>query len=192
MLHVTSIIERRDEPAAKADRIPEGEDLVELILGELEPVMALQRHAMAHVWHDRSISKANMHVLMLLDQLGPLPMGRLATLVDVSLPSLTGIVDRMAEHGLVTRGSAEHDRRVVVIHVADKGRETLQELEQVRRDLMRRVLRAMNPGDQRLCLGTVRTMHRIVDELEPDGHGAWPCARPDIHATPTTTESTEG
>jgi DNA-binding MarR family transcriptional regulator len=89
----------------------------------------------------------------------------------------------MAEHGLVTRGRDENDRRVVVIHVADKGRETLHELEQVRRDLMRRVLRAMSPKDQRLCLGTVRTMHRIVDELEPDGHGAWPCARPDIHTT---------
>jgi MarR family transcriptional regulator, organic hydroperoxide resistance regulator len=192
MVHVTSIIERQDESATAVDQVPQGEDLVELILGELEPVMALQRHAMAHVWHDRSISKANMHVLMLLDQLGPLPMGRLATLVDVSLPSLTGIVDRMAEHGLVNRGRDESDRRVVVIHVADKGRETLQELESVRRDLMRRVLRAMSPVDQTLCLGTVRTMHRIVDELEPDGHGAWPCARPDIHRTAITEPTTEG
>lgn len=191
MVHMTSIIERPADSADVASPPAEGEELVELILGELEPVMALQRHAMAHVWHDRSISKANMHVLMLLDQLGPLPMGRLATLVDVSLPSLTGIVDRMAEHGLVDRGRDEHDRRVVVVHVADKGRQTLQELEQVRRDLMRRVLQEMSPTDQRQCLGTVRTMHRIVDELEPDGHGAWPCARPDIH-TPRTTEPTEG
>jgi DNA-binding MarR family transcriptional regulator len=190
---MTSIIENTsDSPAPNADRVPAGDDVVELILGELEPVMALQRHAMAHVWHDRSISKANMHVLMLLDQLGPLPMGRLATLVDVSLPSLTGIVDRMAEHGLVTRERDEHDRRVVVVHVADKGRQTLQELEQVRREMLRRVLRAMSSKDQQQCLDTVRTMHRIVDEIEPDGHGAWPCARPDIHTASVPESTPEG
>lgn len=181
MLHVSPTIDPAWNRAGSP--LPGGDatDVVERIIGELEPVMALQRHAMAHVWHDRSISKANMHVLMLLDQLGPLAMSRLATLVDVSLPSLTGIVDRMEEHGLVTRERDEHDRRVVVVHLAEKGRETLQELEQARRDLLRDVFHAMSAAELRSCLSVVRRMHRIVDEMEPEGHGLFPCARPDVH-----------
>ena len=183
---MTSTIPNRAAPAARGtDDQPEREDLVEDILDQLGPVMAHQRHAVAHVWNDRSVSKTNLHVLMLMEQLGSLPMGRLATLVDVSLPSLTGIVDRMEEHGLVSRGRDENDRRVVVVQLADKGRQILVELEQARRDLLRRVLKQMSVADQQACLGVVRTMHRIVDQLEPEGHGAWPCANPS-HLSPPT------
>ncbi len=40
-------------------------------------------------------------------------MGRLAERLDVSLPNVTGIVDRMAERGFVERGRDAEDRRVV-------------------------------------------------------------------------------
>ena len=40
---------------------------VDDILDGLTPMMAYQRRSMMRVWQDRSLSKLNLHVLMLLD-----------------------------------------------------------------------------------------------------------------------------
>ena len=83
------------------DDPPEREDLVEDILDD-GPVMAHQRRAVAHVWNERSVSKTKLHVLMLREQLGSLPMGRLATLVDVSLPVVTVALPELPLRGMAS------------------------------------------------------------------------------------------
>jgi DNA-binding MarR family transcriptional regulator len=123
---------------------------------------------MGRVWQDRSVSKLNLHVLMLLSSRGPMPMSRLAALADVSLPSLTGIVDRMEERGLAERVRDERDRRVVVVQVTDRGRTSCEEFEAVPRETMRRILNELSEADQRTCLKAFRAMRQAVERLEPE------------------------
>ena len=51
----------------------------------------------------------------MLDTEGPTSMGRLAEALDISVASMTGIVDRMEERGLVERRHEGKDRRVVLV-----------------------------------------------------------------------------
>src|SRR5262245_5635656 len=44
-------------------------------------------------------------------------------------PDVTRLIDRMDRRGLVTRGRARRDRRVVEVGITDKGREILQSLD---------------------------------------------------------------
>ena len=88
---------------------------VDEVLEGLSPMMAYQRRAMMRIWQDRSLSKLHLHVLTLLDHHGPLPMSRLAALVGVSVSNMTGIVDRLAQHGLVERIRDDRDRRLVLV-----------------------------------------------------------------------------
>jgi DNA-binding MarR family transcriptional regulator len=145
---------------------PGTDEIVEGILGELEPIMTRTREALVHVWNDRSVSKTNLHILMLLDQLGRQPMSRLATLADVSMPNMTAVIDRMAEHGLVERARGDDDRRVVLVSVTDQGRAILDEFQAVRREYLRRVINAMRDGDRRTCYAAFRAFRRVADELE--------------------------
>ena len=148
----------------------DGEDgsLIERIIEAYEPVVAAQRSVIARVWRDRSISKLNLHLLMLLCAHGPQPMGRLAALADVSLPNLTAMVDRMEQLRLVKRVQDDSDRRVVIVRPTARGRSQVEEIESIRREEMRRILRRLSPSEQRLCLRAMQAMARAAEAGRPD------------------------
>ena len=140
------------------------DDIVEQIIDETEALFTAQRRVIARVWQDRSISKLNIHLLMLLQVHGPQSMSQLAGLADVALPNLTGIVDRMEERGLVRRERDSVDRRVVVVHATAQGAALLAELESVRREELRRILRTLALDEQQLCLRAMRIISQAAAE----------------------------
>jgi DNA-binding MarR family transcriptional regulator len=162
MLHVSTTI----SSGTRAGR-REAAALIEQAVHEFLPIVAFQRRQMRHIWQDRSVSKLNLHLLMLLSNNGPMPMSRLASLAEVALPNLSAIVDRMEERGLAERVRDERDRRVVLVQVTDRGRASCEEFEAVPRDTMRRILSALSEADQRTCLRAFRAMRRAVEQLEP-------------------------
>jgi DNA-binding MarR family transcriptional regulator len=154
-----------------------GNELVEEIIGELEPLIV--RQYQAAVWHDRTISKTHMFVLMLLMEHDQMPMSRLAGMLDVSFPSLSGIIDRMEERGLVERIRDEDDRRIVLVKSTEEGHASVAEVQEMRRDYLRRILRSMAVGDRRTCQAAFKAMRRAAEAIPPDVAGAPACA-PDL------------
>jgi 5'-methylthioadenosine phosphorylase len=67
-------------------------------------------------------------------------MTTLARTLDVSLPSMTGIADRMASHELVERVRDPDDRRVVRCRLTSAGRDRLAAVESMQRDRISCVL----------------------------------------------------
>ena len=142
----------------------ESADLVEQILQQLEPMVARQRRAIARHGCLRAISSTHLHVLYLLESEGPMPMSRLAERLDVSLPNVTGIVDRMVERGFVERGRDLGDRRVVTVQAAPAGREAVEEMDQIRRQSMKTILARLTPDQQRGALETFTAMRAAAAE----------------------------
>ena len=140
------------------------EETVEQIIAAYEPVVLSQRRVLARVWKDRSISKRNMHLLMLLEAHGPLSMSELAAHAESSLPNLTGTIGRMEELGLVRRSHSEDDRRRVNVRATAKGRALVQQIELVRRGELRRILLKLTPEEQALCLQAMQAMARAATE----------------------------
>jgi DNA-binding MarR family transcriptional regulator len=83
---------------------------------------------------------AHFVVLSQLVEGDGLPMTTLARTLDVSLPSMTGIADRMASHGLVERVRDPDDRRVVRCRLTSAGRDRLTAVESMQRDRITCVL----------------------------------------------------
>ena len=86
------------------------------------------------------VSMTHMHVMWLLQHHGDLPMSRLAELLDVSFSNATGIIDRMEERGLVERVRVPDDRRVVLVRIAPKRLEALEEIEAIKQDRLQAIL----------------------------------------------------
>jgi DNA-binding MarR family transcriptional regulator len=147
----------------------EPQSIVDRALGELTSILARQRQQMVRYGCMRAVSSGNLHVLMLLDNEGPLPMSRLAEQLDASLPNLTGIVGRMEERGLLERVRDLADRRVVNVRITDAGRTTMQEVETVKLRNFRLVLEAMTPSQQATCLTAFRALHETADRLDAQG-----------------------
>lgn len=139
-------------------------DVPEQIMAELDFLIRHGRRQMARHWSLTDVSTTHLHVLMVLDSDGPVPMGRLAQTLLCSDPNATGIIDRMEERRLVERIRDEHDRRVVHVRITDEGRHTLEELQTLRERHMKRIFEQMSPADQRLCLRAFRTIRRTAEK----------------------------
>jgi DNA-binding MarR family transcriptional regulator len=144
-------------------------DIVDQILDQLEPLVVRQRRAIANGGCLRAISSTQLHVLFMLLSDGPTTVSRLAESLDVSLPNVTGIVDRMVEHGLVERGRAEDDRRVVTIAATEAGRNTVEEIDLVRRRQLAALLAQLSPDQQLRALDTFTELRLAAERLDREG-----------------------
>lgn len=98
-------------------------------------------------WHTGSMSLIHLNVLMLLEAMGPTSMSRLAEALDVSVASMTGIVDRMETRGLVERHHDETDRRVVVVHPAEGAKQLFGDIDDRRRAGLAKLLDQLADDD---------------------------------------------
>jgi DNA-binding MarR family transcriptional regulator len=97
--------------------------------------------------HHGQVSLAHLNVLILLETTGPLPMNRLAEALDISVASVTGVVDRMEARGLVERRRDADDRRVILVQSAEGGRRLFAEIDEKRRQGLSKLLGALSEAE---------------------------------------------
>jgi DNA-binding MarR family transcriptional regulator len=97
--------------------------------------------------HQGQISLVHLNVLMQLEATGPLPMHRLADALDISVASVTGVVDRMEARGLVERRRDAEDRRVILVRPAEGGRRLFAEIDEKRRQALGRLLATLSDAE---------------------------------------------
>ena len=95
---------------------------VEQIIAELTPIMSGNHRAWAVRCQARGVSMMHVGVIGLLSTEGPMPMSRLAELLDTTDPNASGLVSRLEERHQEAREHAEEDRRVDLARDTDEGR----------------------------------------------------------------------
>ena len=115
------------------------------------------------------VSMTHMHVMWLLQHHGDLSMSRLAELLDVSFSNATGIVDRMAERGLVERVRVPDDRRVVIVRASAEGARQRDEIEALKQGRMRAILERLNPEQLTRIHGAIGDLRNaVIEEIGTD------------------------
>ena len=107
------------------------------------------------------VSAAQMGVLMRLRYLGDMSISGLAEVLGMGLPNVTGLVDRLEERGLVERLRDPDDRRVVRVHLTEAGGRIPDGMEGLQRDVLGRVLQAMDRLTLDRCLA-------VLDEVDAE------------------------
>jgi DNA-binding MarR family transcriptional regulator len=139
--------------------------VVRAVADELTTWSPRERMAMIRRWLQGALSIVHVHVLTILEDQGPLPMGRLAEALDVSVASATGIVDRMEQRGLVERRDDPDDRRVILVYPTDAGLAVFADLEAHRRAGLEATLNKLSNDELRSFLIGLRAMRRAKEEL---------------------------
>ena len=112
------------------------------------------------------ISMTHFHVLTLLRHHDAMPMGRLAEILDASMSSATGIIDRMEERGLVERVRVPDDRRVVLVRPTQAGLDLVDEAELVKSDVIASALERLTVEQlERLAIATADLRAALEAEL---------------------------
>src|SRR5689334_8216938 len=97
-------------------------------------------------------------VLVLLEDNGPLSVGMIALELGVNPSNATRLCDRLERLGLLTRNSAAHDRRSVLVEVTDAGREVVTSVTAYRRQEFVRVVNRLNGSNSEAVV-------RALDEV---------------------------
>jgi DNA-binding MarR family transcriptional regulator len=96
----------------------------------------------------------------------------LAAQLKVSVATMSGLVDRLVEHGMVARGENPTDRRVRPLSVTPEGSATIRGLLSSSGTMPTPVLRRLAIEDLRALVQGVLALERAVQELSDESAAA--------------------
>jgi DNA-binding MarR family transcriptional regulator len=108
------------------------------------------------------VSQGEAHILALLHEEGALSIGALHEAFAHRRPTLTGILDRLVERGLVRRELRPEDRRSFRISPTPKGQRLAARVHAAFAELERAALRGIPPAD-------AQAFRRVADALAREG-----------------------
>jgi DNA-binding MarR family transcriptional regulator len=140
----------------------------ELILQVMELFKTLGQNRMHYQfepWRKLDVPLAQLKSLFLIHIKGSVNVRDLALDLGVTPGNVTSIVDRLAGQGLVKRSEGPEDRRIVLLQLTDKGRETITEIQETGHSHLKRFLEKMNAED---ISALFRGMRAFVAAMEQD------------------------
>jgi DNA-binding MarR family transcriptional regulator len=109
-------------------------------------------------WLSVDLTMPQLKVLLTAFHGGGSTSSQLARVLGVGLSTVTGIVDRLREHGLLSRYEDPDDRRVTRVALTDEGQALMQRLHRDTSDRMERLL-------ARLDDDALRTVERATRHM---------------------------
>jgi DNA-binding MarR family transcriptional regulator len=91
----------------------------------------------------------------------------LAETLEVSVATMSGLVDRLVEHGMVQRSDDPADRRIRRLSVTDLGSASLRSLVTSHNTMPARVLDRLADDDLRALVQGLVALDRVLEELGP-------------------------
>src|SRR5205085_7949089 len=110
---------------------------------------------------ETDLTLSQLSALSAVERHGPLTPGELAAHEKVQPPSMTRMVGRLAERGLLTRVPHHSDGRQVVVAVTDTGRALLREDRRRREAWLARQLRDLSADE----VGALRAAVPVLEKL---------------------------
>jgi len=93
-------------------------------------------------------------------------MQDLAAAMEVTPPTVTGIVRRLMEQGYVARSHDEDDWRTVWVELSDEGRATIERRRQVHIAALESLVKQLADDDRAKLHAAVPVLRRLL-ELQP-------------------------
>ncbi len=151
-----------DDPAATSER--------DELIAQLERTQQqFERRALSALAEPLISTPLTMQQLKVLTMIAIDPAKatgqNLAELLHVSLASMSGMIDRLVDHGMVVRTEDPEDRRVRRLTVTAEGSEMIRSLLSTAGTMPTPVLRRMELADLRALVQGIRALDRAVLEL---------------------------
>jgi DNA-binding MarR family transcriptional regulator len=131
---------RAIDPHQRADAVDEVISGYELLMQRLT-----QGHAPEFL--EIAVTMPQAKLLYLLGAAGDLHMSDLVLRLGVSLSTISGLVDKVVDHGLAARHEDPTDRRQVVVGLTAEGRDFIDRFRELNAREMRLLLQHLDDGD---------------------------------------------
>lgn len=113
---------------------------------------------------EAGITEQQWRVLRVLEEEGPLDPTRIAELACLLLPSLTRILQKLDDKGLIHRRPDPEDRRKQIVQISPAGRELITANLPTAIKLNDRVREQLGPEKYETLLDLLNDLHRLPQE----------------------------
>jgi DNA-binding MarR family transcriptional regulator len=152
-ISTATAIDKRDQATSSREVVRAVADLVSLI----EP-------RLLGLWQQAGMTLSQRRVLGRLRN-GPRSAGEVAARLGISSPSLTRMLTKLEQRGLIVRSLDTSDRRRILVELTSQGRRSL-EGHRVFSGTFLLAAKSLNATDQRNLIESAGTLVRIARELE--------------------------
>jgi len=89
-------------------------------------------------------------------------MTELSQLLSVTLPTMTAMVDRLIQNGLVKRHRDENDRRVVLVKLTPEGKKVIDNIMTIRKQEIEKLFQFFSPQEVVLFVDSIEHVAQLL------------------------------
>lgn len=116
---------------------------------------------------DAGLTPSQLSALAVIANHGPLSLGSLAEHERLAPPSITRLVKKLAQEGLVVRTTDPTDRRIATVMTSDRGAALLAESRRRKTAWLTNRIAALGDDDRRRLAGALDVLDRLTTEERP-------------------------
>ena len=126
---------------------------------ELRYIAAIVKQKGREIVSQYATTPPQFVALQWLEELGDITIGELSNRLYLAFSTTTDLVDRMEKNELVKRVRDENDRRVVVVHLLEKGERIIQEVIEKRQQYLQEMLVGFNVQETERFSSYLQKLH---------------------------------
>jgi len=115
---------------------------------------------------DTHLNRTQFMTVMLLKENGTVPMHFLGSIIGMEKGSLTQVVDKLVDLGMVERNRDPEDRRLVLVQLSPEGRRFADEMQGNFNAHLRQVLEALDEDEVKDLIESLKSIQKIVEKIE--------------------------
>ncbi|MUT67232.1 MarR family winged helix-turn-helix transcriptional regulator [Paenibacillus sp. NEAU-GSW1] len=102
-------------------------------------------------------------MVLILDEHGPQKASAMAELLRITSGAVTGIADRLIEHGYIERTRSDEDRRIVYLEITDEGRKLVGFIHEMREQIMFKLYDGFAADEMEIATNMFNKMSRNLE-----------------------------
>lgn len=142
----------------------------ERILDLAERFVRAARYHVPSDWLHSNLTMPQLKVLVSLYLDGPQSCSALADALRLSLPTMTGILDRLQARGYLLRRQDDQDRRRVISYLSPRGEELMERLWAAGREELSATLDSVSPEDLPVVERALRILIQALEGRAQPAH----------------------
>jgi len=137
------------------------EKILSHVIAEFMPQMI--RGVQLEFFARHPVTQPQFFMLLAILSYGECKMSVLASNMKISMPTATGVINRLVRSGLVERIAKANDRRQVLVRMTKKGEKLIDAFKAVMRARWVKVLKGISPEDQTIFYGIIMKLQTHLD-----------------------------
>jgi DNA-binding MarR family transcriptional regulator len=138
------------------------------LLAAISAVRRTSRRAVRHAWATEPLPTAQSELLRLIASRPGICVADAARDLRLAPNTVSTLVGRLAEQGLMHRERSLPDSRSVRLTITEKAGRRLAEWSDLRAELASEVLATLPEADRRALAGAIPALMRLAERMEPE------------------------